>query len=194
MPETFAEFRREWEFKEPDWEFIDWTSMDELEDVVGPLPKFVYDAERYYPSDWKRFQADVLRLQILQQLGGVYVDTDVQPGFEGLDSLISRHPLRSVIVGRSPQHMNGHHPITNCVMVAAPGNPFIRECARTQKAAADFYHHLALARSVGPWHLTRIYEGGNWPDVAVLGPSLFKGRYFLHHWNTGKRKRGEGLG
>lgn len=195
MPEKFREFGDQWRERNPGWEVIDWTSWDMLEGLVGPLPDLTYRAKDFYPNDHKRFEADVLRLQILWRIGGIYVDTDVEPGKYPLDIFVRNNEDANVIVGRSPQHINGHHPITNCVIAAKSHSNFIWECQRRQWQDAHNFSHRALAQSIGPWNMTRTFEEGDWPKVWVYNPGdLFDGTYFTHHWNTARRKKGQGLG
>jgi hypothetical protein len=198
MPEKFREFGEQWREQNPGWEVIDWTSWDQLEGMVGPLPPLTYKAKDYYPNDHKRFEADVLRLQILWRLGGVYVDTDVEPGRYPLDIFLRNNEDARVIVGRSPQHIDGHHPITNCVILAEDHADYIWACQDQQARDIQKYSHRGLAQSIGPWSMTRAYElpgEAAWQEVRVYNPGvLFDGTYFVHHWNTARRKKGKGLG
>lgn len=190
MPHVFAQYGVEWRSLHQDWEIREWRDS-------GALPTLrnqkIFDrAKQLYPVpkwEWKRFQADLLRLELLEQHGGVYVDTDVEP-------LAPISPLldgRSCVVGFSPQHRNGEHPITNCVMAATPGHPYITALIDGIGEAVDAYGHLSLARSVGPWHLTRVWRAGSWPQVTVLpAAQLFEG-WLRHRWNSGARRRGEGI-
>ncbi len=195
LPRQFEEWGDEWRERNPGWKVIDWTSWDQVEGRVGPLPGLVWQADSYYPNDYKRFEADVLRLQILHREGGVYVDTDVEPGRVDLEHFRNFHPDADVVVGRSPQHIRGNHPITNCVIAAKKASFFIIACQEQQYEDIDRYSHRSLAQSIGPWSMTRAYEGKQWDNVEVYPPGiLFDGFWFTHHWNTARRKKGQGLG
>lgn len=186
MPETLAGFGEEWTRLHPDWDVIDWTDSDRLPPLHN---QDLYDRARdIYPDDWKRFRADLVRLELLHLYGGVYVDTDVEP-IRSLDPLTE---LRC-FAGRSPQHIRGRHPITNAVIGAQPNTAWIATLILTAAEAVDRYGHRPLAQSVGPWHLTRVYEGGDWPTVTILD-DLYTAGWFTHHWNNARRRRGVPLG
>lgn len=196
MPETFERFGQEWRDRS-DLELRDWLSVAELPLQHFRRPAWVENAEELFPRDWKRFQADVVRLELLNLYGGLYIDTDVEPGpraaHVGPELLEDVPGVEWAWAARSPQHNRGHHPITNCVMAATPGHPWIRKCIERLPISLASHGNRSLAQCIGPWHLTRIYEAGDWPTVSIhewtdLEP------YLEHHWNTARRKRGEGLG
>lgn len=188
MPDRFAEYRRRWEELHPGWLISDWRDRVRLPRLRN---QDLFDrAREIYPKDWKRFEADLLRLELLWQYGGVYADTDVEPR-KPLDGLVVGH---SFLVGRSPQHIRGHHPITNAVIASVARHSFLDELIDQIPAAIHRYRRLSLAQSVGPWHLTRIFESRPWPDVTVLDwDQMYDGHWFVHHWNTAARKRGQGV-
>lgn len=192
MPATFEEFGRRWEYLHPEWELRDWRSSAELpEDLPGVGWRM--RARELCPNDWKRFIADVLRLELLASFGGLYVDTDVEP-HQNITPLLEGE---SCVVGFSPQHINGEHPITNCFMAAEPGHTYLVDLLLNIGPAIGRFGHRSLATMIGPWHLTRTLR--NDPerryDVTVLPwQELFEGPWITHHWNTAKRKAGEGLG
>lgn len=186
MPPAFRRFGEQWQTLHPEWHVIDWTDPADLPTLHN---QGLYDeAESIYPDDWKRFQADLVRLELLHRYGGVYVDTDVEP-LKPIDPLAGL----ACFAGRSPQHIGGHHPITNAVIGSQPNNAWIAMCVLTIPQAVNRYRHRPLAQSVGPWHLTRVYEDGDWPTVTILD-DLYTQGWFTHHWNNARRKRGAGLG
>ena len=183
MPPVFAAYGEAW--KQTGWLVWDWQSSADL----PPLRNAdLFDRAPEITPDWRRFQADVLRLELLEQFGGVYVDCDVEP-IRPLDPLVDGHEC---LIGYSPQHTNGKHPLTNAVMAAVPGHPFITACIDALPESVERYGHRSLAVMAGPWHLTRTYEDGEW-DIATP-TDLYDGTYFAHHWNTARRKAGKGLG
>jgi mannosyltransferase OCH1-like enzyme len=78
-PAHFFTFREKWQKLHPDWEFRLWTDADldslnlSLRDILDASPNF---AER----------SDILRSEILERFGGVYVDVDIDP-FQALTEL-----------------------------------------------------------------------------------------------------------
>lgn len=188
IPATFARYGDRWAKLHPGWDVIDWHDSSSLPPLHNQ--ELVDRAELVYPTDWRRFQADLVRLELLWLYGGVYADMDVEP-HRHIGSLLDG---RSCVVGRSPQHIRGKHPITNAVMAAEPRHTYIGALLDGIPAAVERYGHLPLARSVGPWHLTRTYEDGDWPDITVLDHAeLYSGEWLTHAWNTAARRRGDGV-
>lgn len=186
MPDPFAAFGDRWAELHPGWEIIDWRTSALLPELRN---RELFDqAREFYPRDWKRFQADILRLELLGRYGGVYVDTDTEP-LAPLDDLLAG---RECVVGRSPQHIAGKHPITNAFMASTPQHPWIEELLARLPEAARQHSHRPLAQSIGPWHLTRVYEAGEWPTVSIID-GLYSGPWFRHLWNNAARKRGVGV-
>lgn len=190
MPRQFAEHGQAWQQAHPGWTVRDWRDSDDLPPLAN---QDLFDQARdIYPRDWKRFQADLLRLELLDQIGGVYVDTDTRPRRDLTPVLAGR----TCVVAYSPQHnVAGDHPITNCVMAAEPGHPWIRRLIQDAPEAVRVHGHRALAQSIGPWHLTRTYRADHWTNVTVFGSDdMFgPGGWVAHDWNTAARKRGKGV-
>lgn len=71
MPQAQADCIKGWKRLMPDWQFIRW---DESNFNVNLCP---YTAEAYKDRRWA-FVADVARLKALTEMGGIYLDTDVE--------------------------------------------------------------------------------------------------------------------
>lgn len=173
-------------------EIIDWTDSQSL---PGLINQDLFDnAHEIFPKDWRRFQSDLLRLELLYLFGGTYVDTDVEchGHLNGTPGLMHNGGF---LAGRSPQERGGEHPITNCVMFSSPGHPFVAHCIRTLPESVKAHRKTDLAMCAGPWHLTREYAKKNWDAVTIMShEEFFDGNtVFTHHWNNGRRQRGEGL-
>lgn len=189
MPPVFAEYGRQWQALHPTWEWWQLTDSKLLPDVLpGWRNPYLYDtAKQRFPGDWKRYRADLLRLELLYEYGGVYVDTDIEP-HRNLEPLLDDH---SVVMGRSPQHIGGVHPITNAFIAAEPRHPFIEACLDALPGSVAQSSQF-LAGVAGPWLMTRVYESQKWPTVHIE-PWLYEAGWFTHKWNNARRARGEGL-
>lgn len=191
LPSVFARYGERWRKLHPDWEVRDWRDSRSLPPLRN---QNLFDrAQELYPKpawEWRRFEADLLRLELLEQHGGIYVDADVAP-------LANLEPLLdgcTCVVGRSPQSSGGVHAITNAVMAAVPDHPWITALVDGISEAVRRYGHRPLAQCVGPWHLSRTYNAGHWPDVTVLEPQLlYRGGWLRHDWNSAARRRGGGV-
>lgn len=203
MPELFTEYGQQWRILHPDWDVTDWRHTEDLPKLIN---QDIFDHARdICPSDWKRFQADLLRLELLDQFGGVYADTDVQP-LKPLDPLMDRRAW----IAHSPHHDTQGRPLlTQCIMAAEPGHPFIRACIDTLPDAVERYRDRPLAQMIGPHHITRVWN--QHPQEVTIYPTAYffpqsnperdrgltpdlSEAYVWHRWNTTLRKRGKGLG
>jgi mannosyltransferase OCH1-like enzyme len=189
MPPAVRRFGDRWRELHPTWEVMDWTSRGYVEALGLPAGDVRARAKAVLPGDWKRFEADVLRLELLYRFGGLYVDTDVEPLIP-IDALLDGHKC---LVARSPQTDGyGYHAITNCVVAAAPNHPWIKALLDGLTLAIEQHGHQHLARMIGPWHLDRTYSSRHWPDVHVIyWPQM--GNWLTHYWNNQRRRRGVGI-
>lgn len=81
IPTKFKEYMKTWTEKCPDYEVIRW---DETNYDVGKCP---YAKEAYENGKWA-FVSDYARIDILNEYGGIYLDTDVEL-VKNLDSLLT---------------------------------------------------------------------------------------------------------
>ena len=71
MPQSQSDFIRHWHELMPDWQIIRWDESN------FPVDFCQYTAEAYRQRRWA-FVSDVARLKALSEMGGVYLDTDVE--------------------------------------------------------------------------------------------------------------------
>ena len=203
MPARFAEHGERWAELHPGWEVRDWMRTVDLPPLHNAQ---LFERARAYTSDWKRWQADVLRLELLAQFGGVYVDVDCRP-------LRCLGPLLEGVrcfAGYSPNRgPGGRRLLTQAVLGSVPDHPFIRACISRMQGSVDRHRNQHIAQVTGPWHITRVYESDEWPDVTTFDEGVFypvsiaardRGEevdtgeaYVTHGWNTTARKRGIGV-
>ena len=117
--------------KHPTWKHIVWTEEN------MPNPFFFWD-EWGMDNNYAR-KSDLLRLQVLYNYGGVYLDTDVEC-IKPIDNLISKH---SFVMGTECSHVGyneihdpnncdqGH--INNAVIASSMGNPILVKIIETIK-------------------------------------------------------------
>jgi mannosyltransferase OCH1-like enzyme len=168
MPDEFAEYGRRFRELHPRWMVNDWRSSATLPKLVN---RDLFDrAQEVCPRDWKRFQSDLLRLELLWLYGGVYVDTDVEP-LKPFDDLLD--PPGGAFAAWSANTNRHGRPITQAVLAAAPQHPFIGASIDRLPDAADRYRGQSLAQMIGPWHITRVYRAMKDPQLTVHPPELF---------------------
>lgn len=209
MPERFEEYGRMWQSMHEGrgWKVMDWRDSSQLPPLIN---QDIFDQARYLcPRDWKRFQADLLRLELLYLYGGIYVDTDCEP-LKPFDPLTFD---RQVLIAHSPNKFQGTRILTQAVIGSSPGHPFIRDCIRALPDSVERFRDRPLAQMIGPHMITRVWKDGGWKHSGMVKPvpsywfypqsneARDKGRepdlrksYCWHRWNNTLRKKGQGLG
>lgn len=136
-PRFFMVFRETWESLHPDWEYRLWTDSD--------VESFNFDLKDLYAqsSNWGE-KADILRCEILQTFGGIYIDTDFEC-LQPFDDLITRYDF---FAGIEPPHAipeSDHTLLTsNALIATVPGHPIINRWKtlirnRWQKAETECF-------------------------------------------------------
>lgn len=156
MPDEYVRFGRSWAEHHPGWEMRLWTDDD-----LPPLD---------HPDALERCRnfgeaSDVLRYEILNRFGGVYVDTDVEC-LRPIDELVGD---ASAFAAWARPRVIG-----SAVVGAVPGHPAI---ARTLEAVAAAAGSGNQVDATGPVALTRILEHAD--DVELFGRETF---YPLDYW------------
>lgn len=190
MPPAYIDHAAEWQRAYPHCTFHIWNEGGYKEKIPAYNERIFKRAKMIKPNDAHRLRADVARLNILYELGGLYVDCDSQPRGD-MSELLGAH---SFVAGRSPQHINGEHPITNSIIGASAGHPFLKHAIDELEDSVHKYKHRNVAQMVGPWHLTRTYK--NHPELhdqvhIMEAGVLYDGTYLVHHWDNRKRRKGQ---
>lgn len=106
--------------KMPDYEFIEWNETNLDLDKIASENKFFAECKK---RNLYAFMADYLRIKILYEQGGIYIDTDVQ-AIKSLDPLLDR----SLILGYEECTIDVvHKQIGTGFMACEKGNWFIRK-------------------------------------------------------------------
>ncbi len=176
MPEEHERFGRTFAQHHPDWEMRLWTDED--------LPALgITEADQGHartPSEL----SNLVRYELLQRFGGVYVDTDVEsrrslaPLLRGIDSFAAlERPGR----------------VGTAVLGSTPGHPAFARAAQLARRTLGIGAHSPEAN--GPYFLSLILEQE--PSVAIFAAQLFypylwdelerrhetfPDAYAVHHW------------
>jgi mannosyltransferase OCH1-like enzyme len=152
LPDEFAGYRETWLQQHPDWEHRFWTEDN--------LPSDLRRAEVYERLRFPAERSDILRLEVLWRLGGVYVDTD----FECL------RPLDPLIDGleffTAPLKPNGW--VNNALIGSVPGHPIL-DRALNELRPREF--HGYDKHGTGPRFLDTLLK--DFPEVTLLPAELF---------------------
>lgn len=175
MHPLMTEWREKWRHLHPGWKINVWRQIDECpgcllrndEDqlIECRAPEYLEKC----PTFAKR--SDVWRYEILEQLGGIYLDVDFEPvrNIEPLlDEIQTFAGLCTTYYGWNELHQDGKNKIEiGCsIMGSVPHHPWIRDLVR-QIPRQDPKDKLSLA---SPF-LTVVT--GRHPDVSLFPPSVF---------------------
>jgi inositol phosphorylceramide mannosyltransferase catalytic subunit len=151
FPEEFARYQETWLRHHPEWELRFWTEENLPADVRRPevLERLRTPAER----------SDVLRLDVLWNFGGVYLDTDFE----------CRRPIDDLIDGADffiadlkPGRPN------NAVIGAVAQHPILDRALRE----ARFREFIGYDKAgTGPLFLNTVLK--DYPDIKVFPPPAF---------------------
>lgn len=194
VPDPLARFCAGWRELHPEWEWRLWTSPDELELRNADLLR---QPEVFVPAgSVPQFVADVMRYEILERFGGLYVDTDME----------CRKPLDGLVAGAecfAAWESQGSW-IGNAILGSVPGALFMQRLIDALPWSADRHRHKRPNVSSGPQFLTQQYRGhereltvfeqamfypASWSEFR-RSTEAFPDAYTVHHWNNQRKKVG----
>lgn len=127
LPKVMGRFFERWKALHPGWDIRLWTDATMREFVAREYPDLlaIYDG---YPRNIQR--ADSFRYMVLNRLGGIYSDLDVEP-FKPVDELLKYEAFTGVEpdehMGTDRTHAGVPYLFTNAFMGSVPGHPWWRE-------------------------------------------------------------------
>jgi mannosyltransferase OCH1-like enzyme len=198
-PEWLSRLAATWRRHHPSWEMVNWT--DENVDELFPLVnQRIFDsAPEIAPKHIGQLRSDVLRLEILQRFGGVYIDSD----FECLKSIEPlTHAERPAECFAAWEVQNRW--VNNAILGSTPKHPFID--ALVYGLDENVRKHLGFKpnKLSGPQYVTRIHRD-HVTSVTVFAQRLFypyayneldrageqfEDAYAVHHWHNKRRETG----
>ena len=131
---------------------------------------------------WKKYAllSDWMRLRILLDEGGFYLDTDVET-FKSFEPLLS-HPC---VLGFS-QCVLQKKPVSNAIMGAEPGHSFVRECLERFEKELNSRLKPPYGVKVGNQVLfgrgLSLCGAQRLGDVEILDKDVLFGEYACHHF------------
>lgn len=148
IPDQFQRFGEEWARLHPDWTMWLWTDENVNVDTLVNREDYLL-ADRPRPGhpvgESLAKRSDLLRLEILLQHGGVYVDMDMEP-LQNFDVFCDN--------GFFAGYEDGHH-LCNAVMGAEAGHPFVKVLVNDVSDSITRNFHKPLPVQTGPQFLTR---------------------------------------
>lgn len=194
FPEKYTFFQSTWIKSHPEWRYILWT--DEMVEKFGLKNKDLYNKAKNFGE-----KSDVVRYEVLDRFGGLYIDTD----FECIKSFDILHHVCDFYtsIGYGPD------PVILCGLIGSvPGHPILRACINNMKRnenEKDSFIDILNRSSI--FHFTRCFLK-NFTKSSIVFPVTFfyplpdcaRGNYSknfikdesfaVHHWhlswNNGK--------
>lgn len=194
VPAEFQQYIDTWRQHHENWDIRLW---HEPPSVL--CNQDLYDrASELAPGSEAQLRADILRYEILEEHGGVYVDCD----FECQRSI---EPLLDAVGCFAAWEETGVW-VNNAIMGAVPDHPFISALIDGLEEQVERHAGPGVRPNVlsGPQYLTGVYKAHK-DAVSVFPQHLFypyswneldrKGEafpeaYAIHHWNNKRSRRG----
>lgn len=176
-PREFWNWQKTWQEMHPEWEYILWTDteVNELQLVNQDL----YDAQQNYGA-----KADILRLELLDQFGGLYVDIDC----ECLHSFDTLHHLVDFYIGFfQVNFLRSSARVNNAVIGASPHNPLIKQAISMLSSIKNSRAHTEdeVVEQTGPSFITKVIKNHIYSTKGIA--TLLPANYF-YPWSGTRRK------
>ncbi len=143
VPECFKAYMTSWvQFHLDGWQYMLWTEKE-----INALE--LYNKKYYDETDNYGIKADMARVEILYQYGGVYVETD----FECLRPLDILHYTYDFYIGIQPLDSQFLQ-LGIGIMGSCAGHPILKHSIETIK---DDWHEKGAPKKTGPVHFTRSF-------------------------------------
>lgn len=178
FPKEFGAYQQSWRRHHPQWTFHFWTEET--------LPSNLLRNEAYDQSRIPAERSDMIRIELLWEYGGVYVDTDMEC-MRPIDPLLDE--VEAFAVYLKPGR------VTNTVLGSKPGHPLFAR-ARREMRPQTIGARFDKAAS-GPYFLDALFKRHH--NVAIFPPELFfpasleerERAYAVHHSSRSWKSREE---
>lgn len=168
-PPFFVVFQEKWKALHPDWEYHLWTDS-ELEDLNLDLKDLIEQSPNYAEK------SDIIRSELLERFGGVYLDVDMDP-FHCLEELNQKYDFYCGI--ENPHKIattNSRLWLGISIIAAAPHHPVIKrwkELIRSRWDEVNKTYSSPIERVINhtyfPFSMAFFekYQEGNLSNIAL---------------------------
>jgi len=168
IPQEFLNFRETFTKNFPEYECYVWTDDDDYEWLIN---KKYFDVAPNMAG-----KADILRYEILNKYGGIYIDTDFEC-YKNFEYLINE------VEGFSASEDNKH--ISIGIMGFIPNHPLLLEIIKKIPESIDKNKHLDVNHCTGPLFLTDFYYNKyNGSKIKIFDRDYF---YPYGYWEKYRR-------
>ncbi len=143
VPKKYKKWQESWKKFHPDWEYKLWT-RDNVKDLT------LQNQELFDSLTNHAQKTDILRLELLNQFGGIYADIDYEC-FKSFDLL---NHCYDFYVGITNENV---FTLINAFMASAPGHPAIKACVDNIELRHDKVNAIQnLLFTAGPPYITQV--------------------------------------
>jgi hypothetical protein len=175
IPADWQEFVLSWHRHHPDWQYYLWSASARKAYIAKNLPGYLKTYNRFRRNVQK---ADIFRYIILEQMGGLYADLDMEcltpfdPVVDGKDFVVGREPI-----GHG-QEWGRDYTYGNAMMAARPGHPFLSQLLeRIKDNKPGTTATTDVLTSTGTFLMTDLLDAyrteHGTDDTTVLEPQAF---------------------
>lgn len=161
LPEAYVSWTKTWQEHHPDWTYIIWGD-DDLP-LLPLVNKKLFDKASNFGE-----KSDILRLELLNLYGGLYIDTD----YECYKSFDAFHYANSFYASALSLGYCGIG-LCNGLVAAAPAHPLIKKLVAGMGESSTL---PTLSERTGPMYFTRIFF--ETVPQASKGVVAYPPRYF----------------
>lgn len=189
LPLEIAEMMGTWKQRHPEWEYRLWTDRN----LIPLVNQDLFDrAAEITPDAPEQFQSDVLRYEVLNHFGGVWVDADFVCQLP-IDDLLTTKPF----AGKVGRWLN------NALLGAPAGHPmlydliqnlgrnverFRPEQGNTVKSGPQYFTPIARRWKIIEYPENYFYPY-SWTELN-RGGEEFPLSFAIHHWGNQRRVKG----
>ena len=164
FPQKYRKWQQSWKEHHPDWDYKLWTDADVASMTLKN--QAAYDASTNYGQ-----KSDILRYEILDQFGGLYVDTDCECVMP-FDALVHRYSFFTGLTSGVGCFEAG------CALIAsAPGHPIVQALVENLSIEPVYEYVVTnVAATTGPGYFTKqimTLEPDMGPDTIVFPCNYF---------------------
>jgi mannosyltransferase OCH1-like enzyme len=171
MPREYRRYYKSWQDKHPDWDFVLWTDSNLL-----PL----HNQDIYERASTPAQKADIARLEILYQYGGVYKDADLEC-FRSIDEL-----TQDLTFWLSEESQGQ---VCNSIMGCVPHHPFFERATLYLRSSYLSNPDASPVITTGPRFLARLLD--EWIQAGFTPPHIFPPKYFFPYRGDERHRRYE---
>lgn len=175
VPAVWQDFVISWHKHHPGWRYYLWSAERRKAYVATYLPDYLKTYNRFRRNVQK---ADVFRYIILERMGGIYADLDMEC-LKPFDEFVDGH---SFMIGKEPKGAGSEwgrkYVYGNAMLVSEPGHPFLKLLlSEIKQRKPNTNVSTDVLTSTGTFLLTDMLDAyrreHGTGDNTVLGPEAF---------------------